>query len=162
MSEFITKPVGDEEPSGSTKIELKVDPNETEQISNKLTSHIDDVDHSSVEHRDKIEELRKLLTPEMNEHFSNRDCERFLIARSFNQTKAFDMLKKRYDWYNTPVSTFKIDNPSLRPRDMGTTPTDTKDEIFSREFPCSNLGEDREGHPIYWEKSGYGKSHFFL
>lgn len=172
MSDFISKPASIEaseiselkpEPTDSTKIELKVDEETAKKgFVDQITPQIDEPEHVNVLHREKIDELRKVLTPEMNNEFSDRDCERFLIARNLDIPKTFDKLKKRFDWYNAPVSSFKIDNPSLRPRDMGQTMTDAKEEIFSREFPCSNLGEDKEGHPIYWEKSGYGKFIFLL
>jgi hypothetical protein len=145
------------EPSESTRVELKADPNETKV--DHLTTSIDVPDRTDL-NLEKIQELRTLLK-EMNADYTDRDCQRFLIARNFVVAKSFEMMKKHYDWYNTPVSSYKIDNPTLRPRDMGLVETDNKNDIFNKEFPCSNLGEDKEGHPIYWEKSGFG-NHFFL
>ena len=163
MSDFVKDNLEGNEPSDSTKIELKVDAETAEKgFQEQITSQIDAPEHVDVMHREKIDELRKIMSPEMNAEFSDRDCERFLIARNLDIQKSYEKLKKRFDWYNAPFTNFKIDNPTLRPRDLGHTLTDTKEEIFSREFPCSNLGEDKEGHPIYWEKSGYGKSFLYF
>lgn len=71
--------------------------------------------------------------------------------------KSKDMIVKHYEWYINPVSTWKIANPSMSPRDMGTTEVDGKQNEYNEVFPCSYLGEDLEGHPIYWEKTGYSK-----
>jgi hypothetical protein len=149
MSEFIPSP------SDSTKIELKADDSTKSQIDEVITPSIDAPDNTDL-HLDKISELRDLLK-DLNNDYTDRDCERFLIARSFDLTKAFAMITKHHDWYNTPLSSYKIDNPSLRPRDMGFTETDNKQEAFNSLFPCSCQGQDKEGHPIYWEKSGKGK-----
>ena len=104
----------------------------------------------------KIQQTRALLG-ELSGEFSDRDVQRFLTARHSDAKKASESMRKRVEWYNTPVSKFKIDNPRLRPRDMGVTATDSKEVQFGECFPCANIGQDKEGHPIYWEKSGFGE-----
>jgi hypothetical protein len=96
-------------------------------------------------HQDKIKELRLQLSAEMNTEFSDLDCERFLIARNFDFTKTIDMLTKRFEWYNAPLKDMKIDNPSLRPRDLLREVSDNKEELFNQYFGCSNLGFDKDG-----------------
>jgi hypothetical protein len=109
----------------------------------------------------KIAEIRRSLgseDDEINNEFTNYDIHRFLISRSDHVGKTVEMLKKRHEWYNRAVGAkWKIDNPALRPRDMGLVATDKKDDMFFDLFPCANRGYDREGSPIYWEKSGFSK-----
>jgi hypothetical protein len=105
-----------------------------------------------------LEMIRKVRSylGDLNSEYSDRDCERYLVPQKMNAHKAAASMKKRYEWYNTPVTTWKIANPSLTPREMGTTPTDDKEEWWSRCVPRAMIGSDREGRPIYWEKSGVG------
>jgi hypothetical protein len=105
-----------------------------------------------------LEMVRKVRSylGDLNSEFSDRDCQRYLVPAKMNAHKASDNMKKRYEWYNTPVTDWKIANPSLTPREMGTTPTDDKEEWWSRCVPRAMIGSDREGRPIYWEKSGVG------
>lgn len=146
------------EPTDSTKIELKADDPNQKEITPIITPQIDEEDKTDL-HMDKILELRGIIA-DISENYSDRDCERFLIARNFNMTKVEEMIRRHYNWYNTPVGKdFQIENKTLRPRDMGLNEVDNKQEMFNQVFPCSNLGWDKEGHPIYWEKSGYGRPH---
>lgn len=105
----------------------------------------------------KVDELRHSLEEEINNFYSDLDCYRFLSKHNYNITKTKDMLIKHYHWYTSPVRTWKIQNPDLSPRDMGKVPIDSKQSEYDRVFPCSFLGEDLEGHPIFWEKAGYSK-----
>jgi hypothetical protein len=164
MSEFKVAQVdsidAQHEPSDSTRVELKADdPTET-KLKPQLSALIDEQDKTDL-NMDKIRELRPVLVGTISE-YSDRDCQRFLVARKFDIQKTRDMIKKRDEWYNTPLTQFKIDNPNLCPKDMGLVATDNKQEQFNRFFPCSNLGEDKEGHPIYWEKNGFSKFSFLI
>lgn len=111
----------------------------------------------SARSRDLLPEFRACLTEEMNSNLSDYDCERFLIARNCDLEKAKSLITNFYNWYNKSFEGFKIDNPSLCPRDLGYQCADTKEHIMAKILQYSFSGCDREGHPIYWEKSGQSK-----
>jgi len=90
----------------------------------------------------------------MNEFFSDADCTRFLAARKNDGISgALKQMQKTYDWYFTELPTTK----------RGLTPANilyaTRDDNV-RKIPVGELlphcliGEDKNGYPIYWEKSG--------
>ncbi len=103
----------------------------------------------------KLEELRSALSADVNAEVSDEDCHRFLTARNFNIPKSVEMLNKWAVWYNSPLLDHKIENKNLRPRDLLTQLSDDKEQFSTGNFLWSNTGEDKEGRPMYWEKTGY-------
>eukprot|EP01038_Epipyxis_sp_PR26KG_P008106 gene8106-10978_t len=102
----------------------------------------------------KLAELRSLLapTPEINDILDDDDCYRFLIARKNDVPKAFEMLTKWATWYCTTP----LPGVSYCPKDVLLhCQEDSKEDVFSSYFIHSNLGEDKEGHPLFWEKTGH-------
>jgi hypothetical protein len=99
----------------------------------------------------KLNELRSLLDPEINSSLSDEDCFRFLKARSYDITKATEMITKWSVWWNIPMP-----GTTTAPKDVLENINDDKESLFKNFLPQSNLSEDKEGHPIYWEKTGYG------
>jgi len=110
----------------------------------------------------QIAEMRSHFTEEMNLEITDFECLRFLIARKFDMKKAVEMLKTRYEWYNTPFTGYKMENPSLRPRDMLTNVSDDKDDVLGPLFPWAILSVDRVGHPVHFEKLGFCKYFLFF
>eukprot|EP01038_Epipyxis_sp_PR26KG_P010133 gene10133-13631_t len=104
---------------------------------------------------EKISAFRLLLSNEINEILTDHDCLRFLRARSYNLNKAKEMVLKWDHWWKTPLP----GTSSLFPKDLSVL-TDEKEHIFREMLPHSNLGEDREGRPLYWEKTGLISSRF--
>lgn len=106
----------------------------------------------------QIAEMRSHLTEEMNRDITDAECVKFLIARKFEMDKAVEMLKKRYEWYNSPFTGFQIDNPSLRPRDMLNAEMNAeKTAIVAPLFPWAIVSVDRDGHPVNFERLGMCK-----
>lgn len=105
-----------------------------------------------------VVEFRKLLPEDINSHYDDDDCSRFLVARNLDLKKALDMITKRHNWYLSPVKGYKVANDSLCPKDLLHTRLDEKEELFCAIVPQSHLGEDKNGHPLFWEKSGFSKS----
>lgn len=99
--------------------------------------------------------LRELLSPEINDRYTDSDCFRFLASRNGDVPKARDMLMARDEWYYRPLP-----DHTLSPSQLLDDPDLLHNHIFAQYFPQSNLGEDKQGHPIYWEKSGIVASSF--
>lgn len=90
----------------------------------------------------------------MNEFFTDSDCVRFLTARKNDGVAgAFKQMQKTYDWYFTELPTTR---KGLKPANIL---FETRDDNV-RKLPVGELlphcliGEDKNGFPIYWEKSG--------
>eukprot|EP01040_Poterioochromonas_malhamensis_P022843 gene22843-27874_t len=139
----------------------------TEPVAAETTVDIKPSDPRAYEHEplspkshELLPQFRALLTEEMNKSLTDGDCERFLIARNCNLEKAHTMIEKYYNWYNSPFGTWKIANPALRPRDLDRQCPDDKEVHMARILQYSYTGCDRDGHPIYWEKSGQIAANF--
>jgi hypothetical protein len=104
----------------------------------------------------KQEELRTHLSHEVNTTLHNEDCDRFLRARNYDVLKASDMVHKWAEWWNAPLP--KTTEVALLPNNiLITQEIDLKEKIYQDLLPHSNVGEDKEGRPIYWEKTGLSK-----
>lgn len=89
---------------------------------------------------------------------SDEECERFLIQRKFDLKIASEQIIKRCAWYLSPFGeSFDASDNHLSPADMLYF-QNPKEQVFSSYRLNSFLGEDRDGYPIYWEKSGVGKN----
>jgi len=58
------------------------------------------------------------------------------------------MLNNWYKWWITPLPGLTI-----TPKHILDAP-DEKEHVYISHLPHSNLGEDLEGSPIFWEKTG--------
>ena len=104
----------------------------------------------------KLGELREALTTEENEMVSDDDCHRFLRARNHDIHKTSDMVKKWAVWYHTPLP--KTTDEEMTPANILIKQAeDKKEQVYIDMLPHSNVGEDKEGHPVYWEKTGLSK-----
>ncbi len=108
----------------------------------------------------KLAELRAALTEKVNGMVSDEDCHRFLTARQYDITKSLDMINKWAVWYETPLNEYKMDKKDLCPKDLLLIHSDEKEHLSTEAFLWSNTGEDREGRPIYFEKTGYCASRY--
>lgn len=100
----------------------------------------------------RVVELRALLPAELSALLTDGDCSRFLRARSYNITKAVDMLLKWGKWWETPLPGMDV-----LPKDICSKP-DEQEDVYTRMLPHANLGENINGCPIYWEKTGQSES----
>ena len=92
--------------------------------------------------------LRSHLSAETNAELSDDDCRRFLRARLHNLPKTVAMVDNWYTWWTTPLPGLTV-----TPKHVLDAP-DEKEHVYISHLPHANLGEDREGSPIFWEKPG--------
>ncbi len=88
----------------------------------------------------------------LNEAVTDADCHRFLRARNYVLDASLEMILNWYVWYNTPLP-----SSQYTPRDMrrrASQEGDAQEPIYTEFLPHSNLGVDKEGRPLYWEKTG--------
>jgi len=104
--------------------------------------------------------LRMKLPADVQELTSDEECERFLRQRKSNINQACNQMVKRYDWYLSPFGkSLNCSHKPLTPADMLFYES-PKENIFSTYGLNSFLGEDMEGNPVYWEKSGLAARHW--
>lgn len=88
----------------------------------------------------------------LSEAVTDADCHRFLRARNYNLDASLEMILNWYVWYNTTLS-----NSQYTPKDMrrrALAEGDAQEAVYTEFLPHSNLGVDKEGRPLYWEKTG--------
>jgi len=111
----------------------------------------------STENETLISQLREALGgQEAASQLSDRDCMRFIRARKFDIEKASAMAAAWITWWNTPFG--GEDDGDLQ----HTTPSniltmqevDPTEEIYTEFCPHIMFGFSKEGHPIFWEKTG--------
>ena len=111
---------------------------------------------------DLICEFRKSVSPEIDKELSDSDVCRFLIARSFNMTKATSMAVKWSEWYDSELVGTVV--PGLTAHNvLEITPftnPDVHEEVYRNLMHHSNIGHTYSGTPVYWEKTGYISSIF--
>ena len=64
---------------------------------------------------------------------------------------SYVQVKNWYTWFTTPLP-----GTAVFPKNILDSP-DEKEDVYRAHLPHSNLGSDKEGHPIYWEKTGFSK-----
>jgi hypothetical protein len=100
---------------------------------------------------DQIAALREVLNPATNELLSDHDCMRFLRARQMNLEKAAEMSNAWGVWVQTPLpGSAQGRTPLTILEDID----DPNEDFYARLCPHCITGEDREGRPIFWEKTG--------
>ena len=118
-----------------------------------------------------LDEMRRLLRDEGvdGDVVPESDLRRFLEARQFSPSAATEMYLAWRVWYSTPLP--KLEGRMFKDVDFGErvmTPANILDfeipglSAFNAKHSClsSLCGEDREGAPILWEKTGLSSSHF--
>jgi len=113
-------------------------------------------EHEDIDVAKKTEELRSAISENCNKLLSDDDCHRFLRARDYQAPKSADMISKWGIWWNSPLPNATDKTPS----NILDDPMDPKEHIYQKMLPHANLGEDKEGRPVYWEKTGLISSRF--
>jgi len=107
----------------------------------------------SSQHLNDVKQLRSVLSSSgANELLSDEDCLRFLKSKNYHVPKTAEMIKQWFQWRNTPLPGFT----NVMPKNILTYVND-KESIAADLLLHANYGEDKEGHPIYWEKTGFGE-----
>jgi hypothetical protein len=101
-----------------------------------------------VEQPDTIE-LRRAIDTGASSLLTENDLQRFLRARLHDVSKAADMVNHWYKWWNTPLPGCENMLPA-----MTADCADVNEHIYQELMPHANLGVDKEGAPVYWEKTG--------
>ena len=98
----------------------------------------------------KINEIKEFLSPSLQHLFFFSDLKRFYDARKGNIQQSLEMINQWEIWYyHTTLSA-----QTQTPRKILNEIEDPLEDLHQRLCPISHMGEDKEGHPIYWEKSG--------
>jgi hypothetical protein len=88
----------------------------------------------------------------LNEAVTDDDCHRFLRARNYNLDASLEMILNWYVWFNTTLPNCQYTPRDMRRRAMNEG--DAQESVYTEFLPHSNLGVDKEGRPLYWEKTG--------
>lgn len=102
---------------------------------------------------EEVIQFREGLDAKTNALLDDFDCMRFLRARQMNVQKAIAMAAEWSTWANEPLP----GNPNGRtPLTILDDVDDPNEDVFTSKAHCPHTlaGEDKEGHPIYWEQTG--------
>jgi hypothetical protein len=111
-------------------------------------------------HAELINELREVLSPDINDELSNHDCLRFLRARNGNILRTQEMLIRWYEWRHNLLDPLPPYNLRLSPNIILSSPISMDQHPSKDLLPITHEGYSKYGHPIYWEKTGYIQSIF--
>lgn len=115
----------------------------------------------SSDHAEFIAQFRKqLANPKINKLLTDHDCIRFLRARSGSYAKAVDMAIKWYNWRHTEMASLPPTNIKYTPNNLMFCPEYVDQHRAIHLLPVTHYGFDKEGCPIYWEKTGFVQSRF--
>mmetsp|Transcript_13561 Transcript_13561/g.20355 ORF Transcript_13561/g.20355 Transcript_13561/m.20355 type:complete len:298 (+) Transcript_13561:61-954(+) len=103
-----------------------------------------------------IHTFRSNIKTDVNQALSDNDCMRFIIARKMDTNKAAVMASEWWEWYNTPLNAYN----GATPANIFTMERflDPHEELVGDLCPHAMHGEDKAGHPIYWEKTGFAEA----
>ena len=125
------------------------------QVRDSSPNIIKEPDVSIQNHQHEVTQLReRLLALSLsgaNELLSDEDCLRFLKSKNYHVTKTTEMVKQWFEWWNRPLPGFT----DVMPKNI-LNYVNERENIAIDILLHANYGEDKEGHPIYWEKTGYG------
>lgn len=106
----------------------------------------------------EVLQMRQLLPASADALLDDFDCLRFLRARKMDPRKAADMASAWAVWATTPLPG---STEGLTPLTILSVAEDPNEALFTRLAPYLMEGEDKEGHPIFWEKTGNGSAGFY-
>lgn len=97
------------------------------------------------------------LNPDAAAMLTNSDCHRFIRARKGDIEKAVEMANAWSTWWITDLPGI---DPPVCPRDILNELEDPHEHVYKELVPHSNMGEDKDGHPVYWDATGRISSNF--
>ena len=96
------------------------------------------------------------------QHYSDHDLLRFLRGCNADLNKSKSKLESYHEWTHSlmdPIST--INNLRFSPTTLLYTPEHLANHPTGQGLiPVSHSGFDREGRPLYWEKTGAVQANF--
>jgi hypothetical protein len=113
-----------------------------------------------VSHEDIIAEFRSTISDDINKVFSDHDCIRFLKARGGSVVRASQMANAWHIWRHSFLNALPPHNIPLTPNTILASPNKVPDHPRIDLLPIMHMGHDRDGRPIYWERTGYIQSRF--
>ena len=94
--------------------------------------------------------------------YTDHDCLRFLRSCNGDIRKAHNKLERFHEWFHTlmdPIS--PLNGLHFSPNTLLYTPEHLANHPTGQGLlPVSHSGFDREGRPLYWEKTGAIQSNF--
>lgn len=106
---------------------------------------------------DLIPQLKSRLSDDLAAIVSDDQCIRFLRARNLDLEKSSAMLTAWWKWWNSPLPGT---TDTLPKNVLPDSVEDPKEDVYTRICPHALIGEDREGRPAYWEKTGIISANF--
>ena len=125
-----------------------------------------------------IAEFRNGLDPKISSVLTERECTRFINARPKSMKKACEMattwyeydylnyifsliiFMRRYEWRHSLLKPFAPSNIQYTPNVILLCPDQPYDQPHIHLTPVCHNGFDKEGSPIYWERTGLIQSNF--
>jgi hypothetical protein len=107
--------------------------------------------------QEDVSHFRSLLAADLSSAVSDEDCKRFLVARKHDTEKALLMINQWWQWWNAPYPSCD----GLTPATMlnADNITDPDIDLICRCAPHAFHGFGKNGHPIFWERTGEITSH---
>lgn len=97
--------------------------------------------------------LRDALGTEMSAMLTDNDCMRFVRARKNDISKAANMASNWATWWKTPFADESLKHMSPS-NILHLQEVDPDEDIYTELCPHALYGFSKEGHPIYWERTG--------
>jgi hypothetical protein len=111
---------------------------------------------------DVYADFRILLGSEISFELTDHDCLRFLRARNGSFEKASAMALERHNWRHTIASPLPPRGLCFSPNLLLASPNHLHTHPHIELLGASHHGFDKEGAPIYWEKTGEIQSRMHL
>lgn len=113
-----------------------------------------------ISHDEAITEFRSTVTDDISSIMSDDDCLRFLRARGGSVIRASQMAGAWNEWRHKNFNPLPPRNMEFTPNTLLASPDYIENHPSIELLPISHFGSDKEGRPIYWERTGYIQSRF--
>ena len=112
--------------------------------------------------REVIDDFRALLGKEASSQMSDHDCLRFLRARNGSFSKGAAMALERHEWKHTIGTPLSPRGLAFSPNILVACPDRLSTHPHVDLLLACHHGFDKEGAPIYWEKTGVIQSNMHI
>lgn len=103
--------------------------------------------------------LREEVGVDKCANMTDADVNRFLVARNHNLVKSKKMLEEYLKFYGSPIKGSPVEDDT--PANILNIP-DFEAQVMKDYFKYSYLGHDKEGCPLYWERTGWCSANFHI